>query len=199
MGNLDAFAVDSGVLTVSGGRLEVAPDVLGGDAATVFYVDHVLPSYFELQATINAGKPTAGLKSNSYMIFDYQSPTDFKFAGVNISLDKLQMGHRDAAGWHVDVQTPAQLKPDTDYNVLLAINGLTATLVLNNSNVFSHSFAPRIDSEGFSHGLNAGLLGIGSENSKSRIDNVTAQILPPEITFDRHERLHRRHGRHVPR
>ena len=131
-GNLDAFAVDSGVFTVTGGRLEVAPELLGADSAAVLYVDHVLPSYFELQATINGGKPTAGLKSNSYLIFDYQSPTDFKFAGVNISLNKLQMGHRDAQGWHVDVQTPAQLKPDTDYNVLLAINGVTATLVLDN-------------------------------------------------------------------
>jgi hypothetical protein len=118
------------------------------------------------------------------MIFDYQGPDDFKFAGVNISIDKIQMGHRDAAGWHVDVQTPARLRPDTDYEVLLAINGLTATLVVDNEQAFSHAFAPRVDVDGFTYGLNSGMVGIGAQNSVSRIDNVEARILRPEITFE---------------
>ena len=65
---------------------------------------------------------------SAYIIFDYQSPTDFKFSGVDISIDKMVMGHRDASGWNIDVQVPAQLKPDQDYNVLLAVNGVTATV-----------------------------------------------------------------------
>src|SRR6185436_12839087 len=84
-GNVDNFAVDSGTFTAVGGRLQVAPTAMGQDAAAVFYVDAYMPNYFEVSATINAGKPTAGWKSNAYVIFDYQSPTDFKFAGVNIS------------------------------------------------------------------------------------------------------------------
>jgi hypothetical protein len=66
-----------------------------------------------------------GNKSNAFLVFDYQSPTDFKFAGIDISTNKLHMGRRTATGWQVDVQTPAQLKSDRDYNVLLAINGVT--------------------------------------------------------------------------
>ncbi len=181
-GQAQGFFIDSGAWNVSNGRLQIAPEVLGGDAASVFYVDDYLPSYFEMVATINAGKPTAGLKSNAYLIFDYQSPIDFKFAGINISLDKLQMGHRDADGWHVDVQTPIQLKPDTDYEVLLALNGTVATLLVDRSEVFSHTYAPRVD-DGFTYGLNAGLVGIGAENSQARIDNVQVQVLPPEFTF----------------
>ena len=74
------------------------PTTLGGDAASVFYVDDYLPSYFEIQATINAAKPIAGWKSNAYMHLRLrQSPTDFKFAGVNISTNKIEMGHRDAS------------------------------------------------------------------------------------------------------
>ena len=42
-----------------GGGWKWLRNVLGADAAAVLYVDHVLPSYFELQATINGGKPTA--------------------------------------------------------------------------------------------------------------------------------------------
>jgi Ca2+-binding RTX toxin-like protein len=185
-GSAQGFTPDSGTWTVESGRFAVAPETLGSDAVSVMHVGEYLPGYFEMQATINAGKPTAGLKSNAFLIFDYQGPDDFKFAGVNISIDKIQMGHRDATGWHVDVQTPAQLKPDQDYQVLLALNGLTATLVLDGQQHFSHAFAPRIDEDGFSHGLNEGTVGIGADNSVSRIDNVSVQILYPEITF-RHE------------
>jgi hypothetical protein len=141
---------------------------------------------FELQATINAAKPLAGYKANAYIIFDYQSPTDFKFSGIDISIDKMVMGHRDAAGWHIDVQVPAQLKPDQDYNILLAVNGTTATVVINNAVTMSYAFAPRVI-DGFSFGLNTGMVGIGANNAKGRIDNVTAQILPPAITLNHDE------------
>ena len=182
-GTSEAFAADSGAWSLQKGRLEVAPETLGADAVSVFHVDAYLPGYYELQATINAGKPTAGFKSNAYLIFDYQSPTDFKYAGINISNDKLEIGYRDASGWHEVVQNNARLKPDTDYNVLLSVNGTTATLVVNNRDVLGYAFAPRTDADGFTYGLNAGMVGIGANNSKGRIDNVKVQVLPPEITF----------------
>jgi hypothetical protein len=184
LGSAEGFAPDSGVFRVEGGRLEVEPEILGGDAVSVFVVDETLPSYFELFATINGGKPLAGYKSNAFLVFDYQSEIDFKFAGVNISLDKLQMGYRDVEGWHVVEQTPSQLKPNTDYNLLLALNGTTASLVVDGTQVFSHAFAPRVDPDGFRYGFNAGLVGIGADNSISRIDNVAVRVLPPEITFE---------------
>jgi len=183
----ESFGADSGVWSIEGGRLEMAPEAIGDDAVSVLYVEQLLPGYFEMQATVNAGKPTGGLKSNAYLIFDYQSPTDFKFAGINVSIDKLQMGYRDAAGWHVEEQTNAQLKPNTDYNMLLAINGVTATLVVDNEEVFGRAFDPRIDADGFSYGLNSGMVGIGGNNSIARIDNVAVQILPPEITLEEAE------------
>ncbi|MCH7645444.1 MAG: hypothetical protein IH974_11500 [Myxococcales bacterium] len=182
-GSAAGFAADSGQWEVTGGRLEVSPTLLGEDAVSVFHVGEYLPGYFEMVATINAGKPTAGLKSNAYLIFDYYGPTDFKFAGVNISTDKMQMGHRDAEGWHIDAQTPARLKPNRDYQVLLAINGVTATLLVDGSMLFSYAFAPRMDPDGFTYGLNAGFVGIGAENSFARIDNVIVQRLKPEVTF----------------
>ncbi|MGA1410033.1 MAG: hypothetical protein ACO37W_09900, partial [Prochlorotrichaceae cyanobacterium] len=180
----DGFAADSGRWQVDKGRLQVSPETLGEDAVSVFYVDQYLPSYYEVAATINAVKPTAGYKSNAFIIFDYQNPTNFKFAGINISTDKLEMGHRDADGWHVDVQVNAQIRPDQDYNVLLAVNGLTATLLVNNKDVLNHVFAPRVDADGYAYGLNAGMVGLGANNSSARIDNVRVQVLPPEKTLD---------------
>jgi subtilisin-like proprotein convertase family protein len=186
-GTLFGFAADSGSWAVENGRLSVSPEFLGGDAVSVFYVDSYLPTYFEVRATINAAKPTAGWKSNAYLIFDYVSPTDFKFAGVNISTDKIEMGRRTAAGWIIDVQTPAQVRPDRDYNLLLSINGTVATLVLDNAQVFSYAFAPTVDAYGVSHGLNRGMVGLGANNSTARIDNLAVQILPPQLTLEETE------------
>ncbi|MGD8331142.1 MAG: calcium-binding protein, partial [Acidobacteriota bacterium] len=186
-GSAQSFFVDSGVWNVDAGRLEVAPESLGGDAVSVYYVEEYLPQYFEIEATINAGKPIAGYKSNAFLIFDYQSPTDFKYAGINISNDKLEMGYRDATGWHELEQSNSRLKPDRDYDVLLAINGVTATLVVDNKDVFTHVFDPRVDTDGFQYALNNGLVGIGAYNSMARIDNVKVQILPPEYTLDETE------------
>jgi hypothetical protein len=178
-----AFHSDSGVWNVNGGRLEVAPEALGGDAVSVFYIDDYLPQYFEIKATINGGKPIQGFKSNAFIIFDYYGPTDFKYAGINISNDKLEMGYRDETGWHELEQTPSRLKPDRDYEVLLALNGTVATLVVNGKDVFTHVYAPRII-DGYQYNLNAGLVGIGANNSKARIDNVAVQVLPPEWTYE---------------
>ena len=85
----------------------------------MFYVDNVLPGYFEMEAVINGGKPIAGLKSNAYLIFDYQSPTDFKFAGINVANDKLEIGQRTASGWEIETQGNMRLKPGNSYNLLV--------------------------------------------------------------------------------
>jgi hypothetical protein len=92
------------------------------------------------------------------------------------------MGHRDASGWHVDEQTPFQAKPDTYYNMNLAVNGLTATLVINNVHVFTHAYQARVI-DGFTYGLNWGLIGMGTDNSRGSFDNVAVKVLPPQVTF----------------
>ena len=75
------------------------------------------------------------------------------------------------------------LRPETNYNLLLALNGTTATLVVNNQSFFTYTFAPRVDADGFTYVLNEGMVGIGTDNAKGRIDNVAVQVLPPEITM----------------
>jgi hypothetical protein len=166
----------------------VNPTAVGGEAVSVFYVDSTLNRYYEVQATLNAVKPVAGYKANGYLIFDYQSETDFKFAGINVSTNKIEIGHRTASGWTVDKEKNMQLKEGQDYNMLLAVNGVTATLVINNSasNVLSFAFTPRVI-EGYSYDLNTGMVGIGGNGSRAQIDNVTVQVLPPTITYTHSE------------
>ena len=112
-------------------------------------------------ASISLLKPTAGWKANAYVIFDYQSPTSFKFAGIDISVNKLVMGHRDATGWRVLAQVPFLAKADTVYNVLLSVNGLAATVVVDNAASLTYTFAPTVI-DGYSYGLNYGFVGFGS-------------------------------------
>jgi len=185
-GSAQGFFIDSGQWTVSGGKLQVAPVALGQDAVSVFYANTYLPNYFELKATISTAKPVGGYKANAYLVFDYQAPDDFKFAGIDVSTNKMVMGHRDASGWHVVKQAavPGSVKADTNYDLLLALNGTVATLVFNNKNVFTHVFAPRVDEDGFAYGLNAGMVGLGADNAVARIDNVAVRVLPPDWTLE---------------
>ena len=187
-GSMDAFAVDSGDFEATGGRLAVSAESLGGDAVAVFHIDDMVPSYFELQASVTVEKPTGGWKANSYIIFDYQNEFDFKFAGIDDSINKLVIGHRDATGWHIDDQGVVRggVKYGKTYNMLVAINGLNATLLVDNKEVFSHTFEPRVI-DGWSYGLNYGLVGVGSDNARGTYDNVAVQVLPPQITYQSFE------------
>ncbi|HEX5591393.1 MAG TPA: Calx-beta domain-containing protein [Candidatus Limnocylindrales bacterium] len=187
-GTLQGFAVDSGIFEVSQGTLKVAASSLGLDAAAVFYVDKYLPIYFEVSASILTQKAIGGWKSNAYVIFDYWSPVDFKFAGIDVSLSKIVMGHRDATGWHVDVQAPylGSLRADTFYSMLVAVNGTAVTVLVDGRQAFTHTFPARM-LNGVAVGLNKGLVGMGSDNSRGVFDNVVVQTLPPQLTLDETE------------
>jgi len=176
-GQLQGFFVDSGKFSVSGGVLQVAANSPQGDAVAVYGIGEALPTYYEMLATIKVIKPTAGWKADAFLVFDYVSKTDFKFAGIDISLNKLVIGHRTSAGWVMDKQTPFLAKPDTFYNMTLAVNGLVATISVNNTASLTFTFQPRVVA-GYAYGLNWGLLGVGSDQARGAFDNVTVQVAP---------------------
>ncbi|HEX5104654.1 MAG TPA: hypothetical protein VFV87_12625, partial [Pirellulaceae bacterium] len=190
-GTTQALAPDSGIWLVSGGALQVAAASQKDDAVAVYQIGDALPSYFEVLAKIKVIKPTGGWNANSYVIFDYQSPTNFKYAGLNVSTNKLVMGQRTTAGWQDLRQAsfPGSIKNETWYNVMLSVNGLTATLIVNNTNVFTHTFSASVV-DGWSYGLNWGLVGFGSNKSRGAMDNITVQVLPPQVTLDVTEDFH---------
>jgi Ca2+-binding RTX toxin-like protein len=185
-GKNGAVVADTGTWEVTGGTLQTAATSNKADAVAVYQVGDALPSYYEVLATIKVVKPTQGWDANSYVIFDYQSPTNFKFAGLNVSTNKLEMGIRTEAGWQVLKQATFQggIKSDTWYNVMLSVNGLTATLIVNNTNVFSNTFAPTVV-DGWSYGLNWGLVGFGSNKSRGAMDNIAVQVVPPAASVTR--------------
>ena len=107
------------------GDLSVAATSQGRDAAAPFYVDDYLPTFYEVRASMKAQKPTSGLEGQRVRLFDYFSPTDFKFAGIDVATNKLVMGHRTAGGLgggRAEVR-PRQLVADTVYDLLVSVNG----------------------------------------------------------------------------
>jgi hypothetical protein len=180
------FAQESGVWSVTGGQLHAAPAVAGGEAVNLFFVSDQLPSYYELLAAVNADKDRAGVKSNGHVIFDYYSETDYKFAGIDVGTDKLQIGRRTADGWIVEAQGNMQLKAGTNYNLLVAVHGTTVTLVVDGNETLSHVFEPR-ELDGELYGLNTGMVGVAADNSVTRFDNVAVRKLAPQSTFEHTE------------
>ncbi|HLF11268.1 MAG TPA: hypothetical protein VJA26_08635, partial [Gammaproteobacteria bacterium] len=182
-GQLQGFAVDSGTFEVSGGALQVASTSAKSDAVAVYQIGDALPSYYEVMAAVKVIKPTAGWDANSYIVFDYQSATNFKFAGIDAATNKLVIGERTAAGWQVLGQTffTGSIKSDTWYNMMLSVNGLTATLIVDNKTSLSHVFQPTVV-DGYKYGLNWGLVGFGSNKSRGAIDNIAVQVVPPMAT-----------------
>jgi Ca2+-binding RTX toxin-like protein len=185
-GTAQGFTPQIGTFSVANNRYQVAPSTSGGDAISLFNTsDTVIPIYFEFQATINAVKPTSGNKANAFLIFDWQSNTDFKFAGIDVSINRILIGHRNASGWITDAWTNYQLKAGNDYVVMLKVSGSAVTMTLGTTNL-SYTFAPRVDSLGVSHGINDGVAGIGATaGAKSQIDDVVVQAPPGTITLDK--------------
>jgi len=56
--------------------------------------------------------------------------------------------------------------------------------VVDGTEYFTHTYEPRVDSDGWVHGLNTGMVGMGSDNSRGTFDNIVVQILRPETTFE---------------
>ena len=106
-------------------------------------------------------------KANAYIVFDYFSPTDFKFAGVDQSTNKMVIGYRDASGWHTVAQgvVPGSVSAGKWYNLNVVVNGLVVTVTIDGKNAFSYTFAPRIIG-GDQVALNRGLVGFGSDGAR---------------------------------
>ena len=186
-GVLSEAAIDSGIWDASGGALNVSAASLGGDAAAVLYVDQTLPVYYEIGAAVRITKPTGGWKANAYVIFDYFSPTDFKFAGLDQSTNKVVMGQRTTSGWNVSVQAAVgNVQFNRYYAMQVNVDGLVASVYVDGALKLTHQFGVRwIDDEPY--GLNQGLVGVGSDNSRGTFDNIAVQSWAPQTTYDHRE------------
>jgi hypothetical protein len=167
-----AMFASAGTWSVSGGSYQNS--TASGDNVSLFDLNTWLPSYYEVSTTLKV--ESGGSLQNGYIVFDYQSPTDFKYAGIDVADNMLKIGQRTDNGW-IDTATLQLRKSDVHLNqynsILLAANYRTATLTFGKYSLSYDFTAP----------LNTGMLGFGTDNSLAQFSDYSVQRLPINFTY----------------
>ena len=123
-GDASYFEFQTGSWTLANGRMHA--DGAGHAIASVRA--QVIPCQMRLKSSQpNADSGGGGLYSNAFVIFDYQSETDFKFAGSLVGSGKWVIGHRSGSSWITDVEFLEPVAANTDYHVQAVVEDMTAT------------------------------------------------------------------------
>jgi hypothetical protein len=151
------------------GRYEVTP-AAESDTVSLLSEPAVLPSRFSISAVLEI-PATAPSPQSGAILFDYQSPTDFKFALLDAGAGRWQIGTRDASGWHVLAERTVLMRAGVDHPLALVIRGSTATLQADGSTQLVHDFGAPLDD---------GRIGLGSPGGRLRFDDVAVRLLDVE-------------------
>ncbi|HEY1380413.1 MAG TPA: hypothetical protein VGF55_26665, partial [Gemmataceae bacterium] len=144
-----------------------------GDAISLYYVDQFLPSYFELSTNVKLNASNR----NAYLIFDYQSATDFKYAGIDQAANLMRIGQRTSAGW-IDTATLSTNLNGANFVLSLVASRTTATLTVGSKSLaYTWSGSPATDA------LNDGNLALGVHNGSGAFTSLNVQILPRTFTY----------------
>jgi hypothetical protein len=131
-------------------------------------VDFVLPATAGNVANVSVNVSTGGgngssLWSNAVIVFDYVSPTNYKFAGVFEIIDRLIIGQVVNGKVSYLQQRAFPALPNTSIPLNLAINRATRQVTLTSgATTFSHTYAA----------LGTGTVGVGTINANARFDNL---------------------------
>jgi hypothetical protein len=165
-GVADFFDARSGSWQVISNEYSVTP-VVGGDGVSTVRVEGGLPAALEVQTTFNADVGSGGRYSDAFVIFDYHSPTDFKFAGAYVGSDKWVIGRRTGTGWYAGASVGEVIDANTDYRLEVVIDaGGEVTLSVGGVAKLTHQLAGPLDD---------GDVGVGTWNAISRFDDVVIQ------------------------
>ena len=174
-GLAEHFEERLGLWNVTDGRYAVTPDAnVGGISVSTIAIAGSLPANLDFRATVNADAGSSVQPSNAFLIFDYQDPSDFKYAGAYVGSDLWAIGHVTGGVWIDDVTFSGTLDPATDYALQLLIDNGDVTLLVDGVGKLDHRFAQP---------LTDGSIGLGTKNSISRFDDVIAQALPAPTTL----------------
>ncbi|KAA5540912.1 S8 family serine peptidase [Roseiconus nitratireducens] len=166
-GVADYFQPQVGDWAINAGRYVGTP---AGDAVSTLALDAPLPSDLEFQATVNIQPPSGGLYQNGLLVFDYQSPTDFKFAGAYAGTNQWVIGHRTSQ-WVTDAFAGSTVNVGVDYDLRLVIEGGNqVTLWVGETPQVTYSFAESVTD---------GDIGLGTWNAVAKYDQIVVQAYTP--------------------
>jgi hypothetical protein len=163
-GAADYLVPRTGAWSTVQGRYQATPD---GDTISTLTTAENLPAELDIRAVINTQPVTGTLYSNAFLIFDYQSPTDFKFAGASIGSGRWTIGHRSGSSWIVDASFLQTINALTDYALRVVIDSnQQATLYADGIAKVSHNFGGN---------LSDGQVGLATWNASSQFDDFLVQ------------------------
>ena len=174
----DAFTAVTGSWWVTGvGRYRTAPDV-GSDAVTVLDLGSALPDHTIIDLILRGTDGGADFFVNALVIFDYESPTNFKFAGAFVGSGTWRIGHVNGTTWTMDATIGASLSAEIDYHVQVKLLGTVAVVSVEGIDKIQYDF---------SASLADGRVGLGTRRSYAAFDDVTvsdpsATVAPSVIT-----------------
>ena len=165
-GEADFFSPQLGTWHINEWNRYRGEAAAGGDAISLLQTAATLPANYQFDAVMRS--KNSGAKQNMYMVFDYQGPTDFKYAGAAVGSGKWKIGHCDGSGWPVDATFSETITSNVDYNASLQIEGATATLLIGGVEKVSFDFGAS---------LNSGQAGFGVRDGHAIFDDLAVDIL----------------------
>ena len=178
-GMAEMFVPQVGVWTPAGeGNYRGDADP-GGNAVALLSLAQALPGDYRINATIKV--KNSGPTHNGAIIFDYQGPSDFKFAAADINAHEWVMGHFDGVDWNADASQIASIATNSNYSVEVRIMGDEATLFVDGTQTVQFDFGAL---------LADGQIGLGAQDAHAVFDNVAVEqlfsgaILPHAEDFD---------------
>ncbi len=107
---------------------------------------------------------TVNTQSIAGIIFDYESPLNFKFAGIIAGSNKAVIGHRTAAGWQFDESVNRTITAGVDYQLGVSIHDSMVSVSIGGVKVASHTYRGFVDD---------GNVGLFTWKGGSSFDNVS--------------------------
>ena len=151
-------------------------------------------AYLELDTTVRAGTGRQGI------VFDYYSPTDFKYAVIDVATDLVVLGHRTAAGWAIDRSVSFALTDGIDHTLKLTLKGASVNVVVDGQTLFGYGYNSALVDGGF------GTLTTGDGHLRQRAgahQRLQLRRVPADRRADldhrcvRHRRQHEHDGGHA--
>jgi hypothetical protein len=131
-------------------------------------VDFTNPATAATVTNVSVNASTGGgngktLWNNAVIVFDYQSPTNYKFAGVFQIIHKLIIGQVVNGKVTYLSQKNFNAAADTSIPLNLAINRTTRQVTLSSGGIsVAHTYAA----------LGTGTVGVGTINANAKFDNL---------------------------
>ncbi|MFV2068536.1 MAG: lamin tail domain-containing protein, partial [Pirellulales bacterium] len=160
------------------GRYRVMPASEGnGDTVSLFPLG-VPTGELKISATLRVPS-VSDFNKNAVFVFDYRSPTDFKFASLHFGSSRMRIGQRDEIGWNFlaeEISSPPLTK-DADLEVSVEIRGPVVKVLLGGEVQVQYRF------EGLD--ILSGDIGLGSKKGQADFDDVVIESLrdPRELEF----------------